>query len=105
MRAHDHVERFNEAVESGDWKSFADTFTEDALMVFTNVPVGPYSGRSEILRGYEERPPDDTMSITTVEAVDDSTDRVRFAWDSGGPGTMLLRWRDDQVELLEITFG
>ena len=32
-------------------------------------------------------------------------DRVHFTWDAGGPGTMLLRWRDGQVAALEITFG
>jgi len=104
-RAHAHVARFNEAVRGGDWKTFAATFTDDATMVFTNVPAGPFTGRAAILAGYEAQPPDDTMTITSVEPVDPDTDRARFTWDAGGPGTMLLRWRDAQVAALEITFG
>jgi hypothetical protein len=55
-------------------------------MVFANVPIGPFDGRAEILRGYREQPPDDTMTVESVSPVDPDTDRVRFRWDSGGPG-------------------
>jgi steroid delta-isomerase len=104
-RAHAHIDWFNAAVRTNAWTPFADRFAEDARMVFTNVPAGPYEGRAGILAGYEAQPPDDTMSIESVETVDADTDKVRFRWDHGGPGTMLLRWRGAEVTLLEITFG
>jgi steroid Delta-isomerase len=100
-----HCIRFNEAVRTGDWTPFVATFTEDASMVFTNVPAGPYSGRDQIAAAYREQPPDDTMAIESVEELDPQTARVRFAWDAGGDGTMVVRWRDGQVAHLEITFG
>jgi hypothetical protein len=104
-RARSHVEHFNLAVRSGAWEPFARRFTDDARMVFANVPIGPFDGRAEILRGYREQPPDDTMTVESVSPVDPDTDRVRFRWDSGGPGTMLIRWRGDDVALLDIAFG
>lgn len=54
-------------------------------MVFTNVPVGPFDGRAAILRGYQEQPPDDTMTVVSVAPVDPDTDRVQFQWDRGVP--------------------
>ena len=104
-RARLHVEHFNLAVRSGAWEPFVRQFTDDARMVFTNVPVGPFEGRAEILRGYQEQPPDDTMTVVSVTQDDPYTDRVLFRWDLGGPGTMLLRWQGDEVALLKITFG
>jgi hypothetical protein len=101
----EHCERFNEAQRGGDWAPFVATFAEDARMAFTNVPVGPYEGRAAIGAAYAERPPDDTMSIVAVEPVSVDTARVRFRWDAGGLGTMLVRFRDGEVADMEITFG
>ena len=103
-RAHAHVARFNDAVRGGGWETFVTTFADDATMVFTNVPAGPFTDRAAILAGYRAQPPDDTMTVTSVEAVDPDTDRVHFSWDAGGTGTMLLRWRGAELTGLEITF-
>jgi steroid delta-isomerase len=100
-----HCERFNEAQRSGDWAAFAATFADDARMAFTNVPVGPYDGRAAIAAAYDAQPPDDTMTVDAIEPVDADTARVRFHWDAGGAGTMLVRFRDGEVADLEITFG
>src|SRR6266536_5655977 len=99
-----HCALFNESVHTGDWKPFVATFADDARMAFTNVPVGPYVGRDQIAAAYAESPPDDTMTIEYVEPVDTDTARVGFTWDAGGPGTMVVRWRDGEVADLEITF-
>ena len=100
-----HCSLFNESVRTGDWKPFVATFADDARMAFTNVPVGPYVGRDRIAAAYAENPPDDTMTIEYVDEVDADTAKVRFQWDSDGPGTMMVRWRDGEVADLEITFG
>ena len=99
-----HCERFNQAQRTGDWTPFVATFAEDARMAFTNVPVGPFVGRAAIASAYAERPPDDTLTVVAVEPVDPDIARVRFRWDSGGPGTMLLRFRGAELVDLEITF-
>jgi hypothetical protein len=102
--ARQHCRLFNASFRSGDWASFVATFADDARMAFTNIPAGPYSGRAAISAAYAENPPTDTMSIHSVELLDTDTARVRFAWDAGGGGTMVIRWRGDQVADLAITF-
>jgi steroid delta-isomerase len=99
-----HCELFNASFRSGDWAPFVATFADDARMAFTNVPAGPFLGRAAIGAAYAENPPTDTMSIQSVEPLDADTARVRFAWDAGGKGTMVIRWRGGQVADLEIAF-
>src|SRR5262245_33174184 len=103
--ARQHCELFNESFRSGDWAPFIATFADDARMAFTNVPAGPFVGRAAIGAAYAANPPTDTMSILSVEPLDAQTARVRFAWDAGGEGTMVVRWRERQVANLEVTFG
>jgi SnoaL-like domain len=45
-----HTAAFNAAVQSGDWRSFAERFTPDATMRFIRVPAGPCVGRAAIAR-------------------------------------------------------
>ena len=99
-----HVAGFNHAVRTQDFGAFVAAFAEDAAMRFTNVPAGPFQGRAAIAAAYAAQPPTDTMTVAGVEEVDPQTARVRFDWDAGGSGTMVLRWRDEQVADLEIAF-
>jgi hypothetical protein len=99
-----HVDRFNEAVRTRDFTAFVATFADHATMRFTNVPAGPFAGRSAISAAYAAQPPNDTMTVRSVEEVDQQTARVRFAWAAGGSGTMTLRWLDGLVADLEIAF-
>jgi steroid Delta-isomerase len=100
-----HVVRFNRAVRDGNWHEFAANFADDAMMRFTNAPVGPFAGRDAIERGYDEQPPDDTMTIRSIDEIDADTALITFTWDAGGAGTMQLRWVDGLVAELVITFG
>jgi steroid delta-isomerase len=100
----EHCELFNSSFRAGDWGPFLATFTEDARFAFTNVPHGPFHGRAAIAAAYDTDPPTDTMTIKSIEPVGDDTARVRFAWDAGGEGTMVLRVQDGQVADLEVTF-
>jgi hypothetical protein len=100
----EHTALFNASVLAGEWALFVATFAEDAVMRFVNVPVGPYEGRAAIAAAYAARPPDDTMTVLEVDPVDDDAAQVRFAWGRGGTGSMALRWRDDEVADLTITF-
>ena len=103
--AREHCTLFNASVRSGDWAPFVATFASDAHMEFVNIQVGPFHDREAIAVAYAAQPPDDTMTIRSVTAVDGDTARVRFDWDKGGPGTMTVRWRAGQVAELAIEFG
>ena len=90
-----HCELFNECVRTGDWAPFTASLTDDALMAFTNMPVGPFHGRDQI-----------AVTLEAVETLDQDTARAHFMWDaSGDDGLMLLRWRDGKVSAIEVTFG
>jgi steroid delta-isomerase len=98
-----HVAAFNAAVRSGDWTTFTARFTADATMGFTGVPAGPFTGRDQIARAYAEQPPTDTLTVTGISS-SGGVDTVRFAWASGGTGTMELTWDGQLVSRLAVTF-
>jgi steroid delta-isomerase len=103
-RAARHVAAFNDSVRSGGWAAFAERFTPDAIMRFTGVPIGPFAGRAAIAVGYAAQPPSDTLTVTRAASCGD-VDELWFAWDNGGTGTMILRWSDDLIAELSVTFG
>jgi len=98
-----HVAAFNESVRSGDWAAFADRFTPDAVMQFTGIPVGPFTGREAIAAGYAAQPPSDMLTVTRGVSSGD-VDELWFSWDNGGAGTMILCWRGDLVAELTVAF-
>ena len=99
-----HVGAFNEAVDSGDWATFAGRFTPDAMMTFPDLPVPPAHGRDAIEAAYVASPPDDTM-VALGATTDAETDHVEFAWSRGGTGQMWITWDGDQVAAIEVRFG
>ncbi len=101
-----HCQLFNDCVRTGDWAPFTATFTDDARMAFTNLPIGPFHGREQIAVAYAEQPPTETMTLEAVETLDPNTARAHFQWDdSGEDGAMLVQWRGGQVAAVEVTFG
>jgi steroid delta-isomerase len=102
-RVNEHVRLFNDAVQRQEWTAFLATFTPDAVMTFDGVPVGPYTGLTEITAAYATRPPTDIMSVGSVTG-DGDTDVIRFSWDAGGSGTMRLTWRAEKVAALTVSF-
>jgi steroid Delta-isomerase len=100
----EHEQLFNDAVRSGDFTEFMKTFRDDAVMSFDGVPVGPYRGREAIAEAYATRPPNDTMSIWSIEEVAPDTADVRYDWDAGGSGAMRVKWQDDLVVGMTISF-
>ncbi|HET9143005.1 nuclear transport factor 2 family protein [Actinophytocola sp.] len=81
----DFVDRFNEAVSSGDWGKFARWFTDDAVIEFSDVPVPAMRGRAEIEAGYRSAPPDDTITMTDCRSSGD-VHEVAYRWDTEGMG-------------------
>ena len=103
---HDHVERFNAAVRSGDWEPMLDAFADDAEMEFRGISVGPFAGKKAIAAAYREQPPDDQMRVLEER---ERAGRVeaRYAWlrePDVAAGEMLLTPRDGKIEKLVVTF-
>lgn len=97
-----HVELFNEAVRTGDYGPFLDTFADDAVMRFDGVPVGPFQSRAGIAQAYASRPPSDTMALIDMQELGTNAVRALFEWDAGGTGEMYLRWEDGRLVELQI---
>jgi steroid delta-isomerase len=100
----EHTALFNASVLTGEWSLFVAMFDDDATMRFVNASVGPFVGRAQIAAAYAKQPPDDTMTIVSVEPIDADSATVRFIWTKGGNGTMTVRWRDGQVVDLTIAY-
>ena len=98
-----HAAAFDAAVRSGDWGTFADRFTEDAVMSFPDLPVPDARGRAAIAAAYAADPPDDTMLVTGA-TTDGDVDEVEFAWSRSGTGRMRITWAGDLVAAITVAF-
>ncbi len=98
-----HVELFNEAVGTGDYGRYLDTFAEHAVMSFDDQPIGPFYGRIQIAAAYATRPPTDTMALIDMEEIGGDGVKAAFEWDEGGTGQMFLRWNANQLVELAIS--
>ena len=101
--AQNHVEAFNSAVRSMSFEQFSQRFTDDAVMRFVGIPMGPFVGRDAISAAYRAQPPDDVMSLLEMTAIDNGV-HARFQWSAGGTGTMSITFRDALVAELVIEF-
>jgi steroid Delta-isomerase len=101
-----HVQRFNEAVRSGDFTAMVEGFTPDAEMVFQGVPAGPFIGRQAIAEAYARQPPSDEVRL--LGAARTAGDRVEsdYAWatDSSRAGRMIVTARGEAIARLVVTF-
>jgi hypothetical protein len=102
----EHVQRFNEAVRSGNFEPMLEAFAPDAEMVFEGVPVGPFQGRDAIAQAYAQRPPDDEIVLLGEPRVEGDLEESDYAWASEGTraGRMILTSRDDRITRLVVTF-
>jgi hypothetical protein len=103
---HQHVDRFNRAVRSGEWDDMTSYFTDDAELRFEGVPAGPFEGRETITAAYREQPPDDEVLILDAGQVGDET-IAGYAWAANPErraGEMRLTERDGRIARLVITF-
>jgi steroid Delta-isomerase len=103
---HEHVERFNAAVQSGEWDAMLESFGDDAEMEFRGVPVGPFVGKDAIASAYREQPPDDQLRILE-ERERDGIVEARYAWlaePDVAAGEMLLTPEGGSIRKLVVTF-
>jgi hypothetical protein len=101
-----HVDRFNQAVRTGDWETMTAHFTDDGELRFEGVPAGPFEGRDAITDAYREQPPDDEVRILDSDQVGDET-IAGYSWAADPQkraGEMRLTERDGRIARLVVTF-
>jgi steroid delta-isomerase len=103
---HDHVERFNAGVRTGDWSSMLERFEDEAEMEFHGIPVGPFRGKEAIAEAYRVQPPDDELRVLE-EREGDGRVEARYAWlaePDVAAGELLLTPEDGLIRKLVVTF-
>ena len=101
-----HVQRFNDAVGSGDYSEMLRGFTIDAEMVFEGVPVGPFLGRDAIADAYATRPPSDEVRLLGEPLVEGETAESPYAFATDGrrAGRMIVTVNGGLISRLVVTF-
>jgi RimJ/RimL family protein N-acetyltransferase len=75
---YEYVARLNQGVRTGDWEALGELLTDDALLAFDGIDVGPFAGRDAIVAAYVGRPPDDEVRVLSAEDGDPVV--ARYAW-------------------------
>ena len=102
-----HCQRFNTAVQTGDFTAMVEHFAEDAEMVFEGVDAGPFSGRAAIAEAYAVRSPHDQVLMLHAEELEDGTLVGEYAWASSAQtraGGMRMTLDGDLIRRLVVTF-
>ncbi|WP_432967546.1 nuclear transport factor 2 family protein [Dactylosporangium sp. CA-233914] len=94
---------FNDGVRTGDWDGYLARFGDNATLSIAGDPASPYVGREAITAAYTAAPPDDTLSVTSVESAGDE-DVAKVAWSQGGGGTLRVRWSAGRIAELTAEF-
>jgi len=95
-----HVARFNEGVRTGDWAPMLELMTDDVVLEFTGIPVGPFHGRDAVAEAYRTMPPDDEIVLLDGGP--------RYAWAKAPDvpaGELHLDERDGKVARLLVVYG
>jgi steroid delta-isomerase len=71
-----HVAGFNEGVRTGDWSAMLEQLSDDAVLEFVGIPVGPFAGKEAIAEAYRTQPPDDELVV--LEPLGENS--VVYAW-------------------------
>ena len=103
---HDHVDRFNTSVRSGDWEPMLGNFGAAAEMEFRGIPVGPFVGKDAIAAAYREQPPDDELRILE-ERERDGRIEARYSWSANpdvAAGEMSITPEGGAIRKLVVTF-
>ncbi len=98
-----HVELYNDAVKTGDYRPYLANFSDNAVMRFDGTGGGLFTGRGEIGQVHAAAVPADTIALIDMQVIGrDAVDAV-FEWDAGGTGQMRLRW--DAGRLVELVLA
>ena len=76
----DHIERFNRTVLSGNFDEMVAHFTDDAIMSFEGVAVGPFQSRDAVAAACSAQPPDDQLVVLEVLEKGDDSIESSYGW-------------------------
>jgi hypothetical protein len=100
-----HQALFNEGVRSGDFGPWLDTFTDDTVVTYVGLPIGPLHGRDQVAKAYVEHPPSSPMRVVESALEGDEQATGRFVWvdapETGG--VFVLTLREGKVAALAVT--
>jgi steroid delta-isomerase len=101
-----HVHAFNEGVRSGDFVPMLDGFTDDAVLTFKGITLGPFEGKEAIAAAYRAQAPDDEIELLGVH---EAGDRIQadYAWrhhPTQRAGQMLFKIQDGAIIDLLIVY-
>ena len=102
----DHVDRFNAAVQSGDFGAMLAHYDDEAELVFVGGPVGPFHGRDAIAEAYLMQPPDDEILLLD-EREEDGELVGGYAWrrePDVRAGELRLTVEDGRTKRLVVSF-
>jgi hypothetical protein len=102
-----HVARFNEGVRTGDFGPMTDWFTDDAELIFENIPVGPFHGREAIAAAYASQPPADEIVLLRARTTGNLI-VTSYAWASAPAdhaGDMVITVDGDRIARLVVVYG
>jgi steroid Delta-isomerase len=95
----EHAARFNEGVRTGDWSRMLELMTDDVMLEFDGIPVGPFHGRDAVRSAYEAQPPDDEIVLLDGGPA--------YAWASKPDlraGELRIAERDGRVAALTVVY-
>ena len=96
----EHVDAYNAGVRTGDWAPMLDLMTDDVVLEFTGIPVGPFHGRDAVGEAYRAMPPDDEIVLL------DGGPAYAWAKEPAVPaGELHLEERDGRVARLLVVYG
>jgi SnoaL-like domain len=98
----EHVTSFNEGVRTGDWSSMLARLSDDAVLEFTGIPVGPFTGRDAIGEAYRAQPPDDELVVLERDG-----DSAVYAWarePTVRAGELHLTVRDGEIAKILVVY-
>jgi hypothetical protein len=102
-----HVTLFNEGIRTGDFAPMVAWFTDDAELVFENIPVGPFRGRAAIAAAYAGQPPDDEI-VLLGSRDQDGLLVAAYAWASAPTehaGEIVITINGDRIARLVVVYG
>ncbi|MEX1158782.1 MAG: hypothetical protein WEC79_07630 [Thermomicrobiales bacterium] len=102
-----HITLFNEGVRTGDFGPMTAWFTDDAELVFENIPVGPFQGRDAIAAAYASQPPDDEIVLLEGRE-EDALIVASYAWNSAPDqhaGEMVITPDGDRIARLVVVYA
>lgn len=97
-----YVARHNQGLATGDFSALSELFAPAGVVVFADLPVGPFVGRLAIGRAFAARPPDDDLVLLG----DGRGDPATYGWAADpatAAGTLTFAVRDGLIQTLTIT--